>query len=240
MPEVRDDQLPTDAGLAGEVDVRPASSVIVVRGEPLEVLMMRRTSKSTFVPGAWIFPGGTVDPIDEQISLERWGGDEEMTLRLCAARELIEEVALRLDGSVVDEEACRALLADPERIRSLLPDEAELDLLVLTSRWVTPEGVPKRYDTRFFLLEVDHGVKARHDGLEGVEHVWLEPREALARAARREMKMVFPTMKNLEAIADYQSAGELLDSRRDTAVGITRPRLIVEDGRKRIVLPEEA
>src|SRR3972149_2846563 len=68
MPEVRDDQLPLGAGTAEEVPPRPAASVIVMRGEPFEVLFLRRTDASTFVPGSWVFPGGTLDDVDREVA----------------------------------------------------------------------------------------------------------------------------------------------------------------------------
>src|SRR4029077_15220855 len=65
---VRDDQLPAGAGTAREVVPIPAASVLLLRDDPLEVLMIRRHERSSFVPNAWVFPGGAVDEADAALS----------------------------------------------------------------------------------------------------------------------------------------------------------------------------
>ncbi|MBW3563925.1 MAG: NUDIX hydrolase [Acidobacteria bacterium] len=235
MPEVDREQLPPRSGESfdEEVPARPASSVIVLRDDPFEVLMMRRTPQSTFVPNAWIFPGGAVEPSDRDIAA-RLGGDETMAHRVCALRELIEEVSIGPDGAIPVERR-DAFLATrfPDLTRELL------DRLVPTSRWITPVGVPKRFDTWFYLFEVPPGTDAVHDEIEGVDHRWITPSDALEKASSREMPMLFPTLRNLEAIAGFSSPRELLQSRKDFVIRPVRPVLVVENGRTRIELPGE-
>jgi 8-oxo-dGTP pyrophosphatase MutT (NUDIX family) len=203
--DVTDSQLPTGAGSAAEVRPVPAASTIVLRGErPFEILLMRRHEKSTFVPGAWVFPGGALEEIDR-------ADDELQTMRNCAVRELREETGVTVPSS---------------------------DELVLTARWITPVGVPKRFDTFFFLVPVPEGTTAEADQQEGVEVLWIAPADALARHAAGELSMVFPTIRNIEAIAAYPSAGELMEARRSAAIPVTRPVLVVQDGKKTIVIPE--
>src|SRR5213075_1546701 len=112
--------------------------------------------------------------------------------------------------------------------------ESPIDLqkLVWTSRWITPVGVPKRFDTYFFLAAVDHNAVASAENVEAVEAIWIPPAEAIEK-----LQIVFPTQKNLEAIGGFTSAEELLTSRRGADVPATRPGLVVEDGRKKIILP---
>ena len=162
----------------------PAASVIVLRDAPLEVLMLRRHGGASFMPDAWVFPGGTVD------------GNE--TPRQAAAREAHEEAGLVLD---------------PES-------------LVVTSRWITPAGLPKRFDTLFFLAAVPRDTAINIDGREIVEWMWIAPAEALA---RRDLKVVLPTIKNLEAIAPFDDVATLLESRRDAVIEPIEPVLV--DGR---------
>lgn len=86
--EVTDRQLPRGAGDAGDVLAAPAASVILLlRGSPLEVLMIRRHSKASFVPDAWVFPGGMVETSDRELG----DGTELGTMPVAAARELFEE-----------------------------------------------------------------------------------------------------------------------------------------------------
>lgn len=223
-------------GLAAEVPARPAATTIVLRRKPLEALFLRRVSTSTFVPNAWIFPGGAVDAVDRRLG----GADELEVLRLCAARELFEEAGLWIGPPLDDPEAWRArLLDDPAVVEELVRvSPPSLDRLVCTSRWVTPVGVPKRYDTWFFLLRVDDHAVASVEGREGVELAWLHPREALARYESDSFPMVFPTLRNLEAIAAFDDADALIDSRRAAAIEPTRPILTVENGRKVVRLPD--
>ena len=104
--------------------------------------------------------------------------------------------------------------------------------LVWTSRWITPGGVPKRFDTYFFLAAVNRDAIASAENVEAVEVLWIAPSEAIEK-----LQIVFPTLKNLEAIAGFRSAEELLASRRGVEVPATRPVLVVDDGKKKIILP---
>ena len=159
----------------------PAASVIVLRDDPMEVLLLRRSEKSSFVPNAWVFPGGVAERGE--------------SLRDAAARETFEEAGLPLD---------------PET-------------LVLTSRWITPVGLPKRFDTEFFIVAVDRDTRVNIDGAEIVDAMWIAPKDALA---RRDLRLVFPTIKNLEAIAEFTTSRALIESRRDAVVEPIEPVLV--------------
>jgi len=227
---VSDRQLPRGAGDAADVPPIPAASVILLRDAPLEVLMIRRHSKSTFVPDAWVFPGGVVDPTDKDLG----DGTDLGTMRVTAARELFEESGIWLGAKLSDaEEKRRALLAGEMTFASLV-SEAPLDLsgLVWTSRWITPVGVPRRFDTYFFLAIAGRDAVASAENVEAVEVMWIAPSEAIEK-----LQIVFPTLKNLEAIAGFTSAEELLASRRGAEIATTRPVLVVEGGKKKIILP---
>ena len=180
-----------------EVKAVPAASVILLRGDPYEVLMIRRHEKASFVPNAWVFPGGAVDAADQR-------GDVLETMRVAAARELLEETKIAVD----------------------------LDQLVWTSRWITPEGLPKRFDTYFFLARAQNGDEAIIDQREAVDVVWITPAEAI-----ETLDIVFPTLKNLEAIAGFASIGELLESRRGADIQPVRPRMLMVGGKRTFVLP---
>ncbi len=229
--DVTDRQLPGGAGDAPEVTPVPAASVILLRDAPLEVLMIRRHSKSSFVPDAWVFPGGMVDETDHALG----DGTELGTMRIAAARELFEESGIWIGATLKDaDEKRRALLAGEITFASLVAGSPlDVEKLVWTSRWITPIGVPKRFDTYFFLARVDRDAIASAENVEAVEAIWIAPSEAI-----RKLQIVFPTQKNLEALAGFSSAAELLASRRGAEIVTTRPVLVVgEDGRKKIVLP---
>jgi len=106
------------------------------------------------------------------------------------------------------------------------------------SHWITPEAAPKRYDTRFFVAALPPGQVPVHDDRETVDTVWVRPADALARARAGEFDLIFPTMKNLEAIGRFTTSAELLAA----AAAIERvptvlPRVVVDERGFRILLP---
>ncbi len=74
---------------------RPAASIVLLRRggrhseRALEVLMLKRSHEARFMPGVWVFPGGSVDPSD---------GAEDAGYRACAVRELAEEAGIELSA----------------------------------------------------------------------------------------------------------------------------------------------
>jgi 8-oxo-dGTP pyrophosphatase MutT (NUDIX family) len=232
---VRDDQLPAGAGTAREVVPIPAASVLVLRDDPLEVLMIRRHERSSFVPNAWVFPGGAVDEGDFELS----DGSVVNTMRFAAARELFEETGVWLGLPLRDcEEKRRRLLERSVTFRELFAEAPiDIDRLVWTARWITPVGVPKRFDTYFFLAFVGRDVVATAEQTEAVEVTWISPARAVERHMSGEFPLVFPTLKNLEAIVGFASSSPLIEARRKAEITTTRPVLIIENGQKKIVLP---
>jgi 8-oxo-dGTP pyrophosphatase MutT (NUDIX family) len=205
----------------------PAASVILLRGDPFEVLMIHRHAKSSFAPNAWVFPGGAVDAGDER-------GSTLETMRVAAARELFEESGIWMGAPLADREAKRRALLAGETTFDALAAESPVDFerLVWTSRWITPEGVHKRFDTWFFLARANDVAEATVDDNEAVDVVWIAPADAI-----NNLEIVFPTQKNLEAIAGFTSIEALLESRRGATITPTQPRLLMVGGKRTIVLP---
>ena len=197
----------------------PAASAIVLRDGPLEVLMMRRHAKSSFVPDAWVFPGGALEEAD----LQRAEGDLLNAMRCAAARELFEETGVWLGAPIENAGSKRRrLLAGNLGFRALL-DESPVDFeqLVWTSHWITPAGIPKRFDTYFFLAKADANAVATVEHVEAVDVRWLTPDNALS-----ELQMVFPTIKNLEALRGFDSVEALIASRRGAKIEPVEPVLV--------------
>ncbi len=106
------------------------------------------------------------------------------------------------------------------------------------SHWITPEAAPKRYDTRFFVAALPPGQVPGHDEHETVDTVWVKPADALKRAAAGEFDLIFPTMKNLEAIGRFTTSDQLLRA----AAAVERvpailPRVVADQRGFRILLP---
>jgi 8-oxo-dGTP pyrophosphatase MutT (NUDIX family) len=159
--------------------------------------------------------------IDPAVLAPRFQATPERTLALHVAsvRETFEEsgllLASRPDGAVVDIEA--ASIADMRRRLSDRDDPAgaaefnawlaeenlvlELGRLEYWARWITPVWAQRRYDTRFFLARAPEGQIAAFDDVETTGQRWIRAADALAAAERRELHMIYPTIKNLEALA---------------------------------------
>ncbi|HEX2795876.1 MAG TPA: hypothetical protein VHN38_02235 [Immundisolibacter sp.] len=118
-----------------------------------------------------------------------------------------------------------------------------LDQVHYYSHWITPEGMPRRYDTRFFLCRAPLGQEPLHDGEETVDHCWVRPQDALARHAAGGFNLVPATRKQLEFLARYPTVDALLAAVRTIGqVPAILPQLIIgADGkpeRVRLPLPE--
>jgi len=250
---------------------RPAATLMLVRdvvgGGPMEVLMLRRNTRSTWVGGAYVFPGGGVDEEDaspEAASSCRGRTDEEASRVLglpsgglgyyvAAVRECFEEAGILLavsdDGPVTFAEPSVAARFEDHRRKlnggqvgflAILRAEGlhlELDRLGYLSHWITPEGAPRRYDTRFFVAVLPEGQEALHDDEEVIASLWVSPSDALVRHEAGEIDLMFPTMKNLQAISRFSRTEELVDAAAAASVPDILPRLTVEGEGVRIVLP---
>jgi 8-oxo-dGTP pyrophosphatase MutT (NUDIX family) len=113
-----------------------------------------------------------------------------------------------------------------------------LDQLFYFSHWITPEGVPRRYDTRFFVAKAPPGQVALNDGSETISSVWISPDNALKRGEAGEIQLIFATIKNLEAIGRLSCADELIAAAQviDT-VPTTLPKVTIDGREIRILLP---
>ncbi|HVS29366.1 MAG TPA: NUDIX hydrolase [Solirubrobacteraceae bacterium] len=124
-----------------------------------------------------------------------------------------------------------------------LAEEASVSVaageLVAFSRWITPEQVSIRFDTYFFLAPVPNGASPQTDGDECVAHGWFAPEKALAEHRAGELLLVFPTIKQLEQLARFESVAKLLDHARAHTVEPIQPRLLFSGETARVVLPGE-
>jgi 8-oxo-dGTP pyrophosphatase MutT (NUDIX family) len=257
------------------VEPRLAATLVLTRdcqgGGPPEVLLVERSAASDFVPGAYVFPGGGVDPEDGSapaIQLSPHLGPEAARARLsdapsalaalgcyvAALRETFEEAGLLLarlaDGgpwrptpeAMAALEGARAGLREGKLSFAQWVADSGLVLateeLIYFARWITPESVPKRFDTRFFVAPAPLGMGAAHDRREIVAHRWLTPAEALAEHAAGRIRMVEPTVKNLERLREFSSSAELRAGLRSAPVPCILPKLSVgAQGLRRFIYP---
>ena len=119
--------------------------------------------------------------------------------------------------------------------------DLEPDLLVAYSRWITPERIATRFDTRFYVARAPAGARPRVDGVECVDLRWTTPRAALEAYVREELALVFPTLRHLEALADFATVEALLEHAREREGDIVAilPRVALGAGEPRVLLPGE-
>ncbi|MFN2459165.1 MAG: NUDIX hydrolase [Candidatus Velthaea sp.] len=214
----------------------PASTVIVARdaGSSIEVFMLRRSSRSTFVPDVYVFPGGRIDDFDRSpAAAARVAGDTgalEAADVYAAARETFEEAGLllvtRAVGAETVREARRQMLAGTRSFHAILDDlHAHVDAGALQyfSRWITPAAEPRRYDARFFVARAPQEQIAEADAYETDDGRWLAPAEALALYAAGEFAMIFPTIKHLERLAAFENVDALLAFAREKTILTVTP-----------------
>ncbi len=113
------------------------------------------------------------------------------------------------------------------------------DSLSYFAHWITPEFSPIRYDTRFFLAPAPPCQEARHDNLEVTGHAWISPADALERNEGGSFPMLPPTIINLMALGGFCDVEEALRSPAGEEVAAILPRLSYEDGRLRLLLPDD-
>jgi len=228
----------------------------------MQVYMLRRQSSMAFAPGAFVFPGGSVDTRDAEIEVgwagpdaQEWGrmidapADLARALVCAAVRETFEECGVLLAGPTAgtvvadtrgeDWEADRAaLLARSVSLAGLLRRRGLVlrsDLLRPWARWITPVTEERRYDTRFFAAALPDGQRARDVSEEADGAAWAEPGEALAAARRKEIFLLPPTAVTLgELAACGHPAAALAARRRITAL---IPEVYLADGAVWLTVP---
>jgi 8-oxo-dGTP pyrophosphatase MutT (NUDIX family) len=240
-------KLITDPDAARAVVPRAASTTLIVRDASpgrLELLMVRRSMHASFMPGAYVFPGGAVDAADgaaESVALcdesaqrlaERVGrvcevGAQAAGFAVAALREYFEECGLWLGAPAGEALAAQrhpplAGLSHPplaalrHRLHAgepmaTLAREAGWPLatsaLTPWSHWVTPLGLPKRFDTLFFIAEAPAGQEPSVDEGETTTLAWVHPPEALAAQARGEFQMEFATVSTVRSLVPFARQG---------------------------------
>lgn len=206
--------------------VRDAATMLVLRESPTQVFMVKRHSKSAFLANAWVYPGGALDPSDfdpqlqERVDISGEEASEILKISdpnhalaffLAAIRETFEEAGLLLatrDGQHVEHlgvefQEYRSGMQRADHSLLTLAKAFDLEFPVSKMRyldhWITPEYAPRRFDTRFFVVEAPKH-DAVHDELETVDGVWISPEEALRRGRSGEWFIAPPTESTLEKL----------------------------------------
>jgi 8-oxo-dGTP pyrophosphatase MutT (NUDIX family) len=254
------------AGTLTPVTPRRAATVMLLRDtdQGPVVHMLRRRASMAFAGGAYAYPGGGVDPRDDDRQV-RWAGpsravwaarlgvDESAAQAIvCAAvRETFEEAGVLLAGPTEDTvvgdttgddwEKDRAALAGHELSFAEFLDRRGLvlrsDLLGAWARWITPEFETRRYDTFFFVAVLPEGQRARDVSTEADRTVWTRPADAAAGYDSGELLMMPPTISTLRTLEAFPAAADALAAapERDMTPVLAEARLV--DGAVELVWP---
>ena len=198
------------------VDTLKASTVLLLRdradGQGLEVLMTRRSPKASFVPSAYVFPGGGIEAQDAAEAAHacastrpaQAGDALRITQAIAGLRETFEELGILLAHDAQGRPVSAAELATLDRKAPLVPQcEARglrlaVDALWYLAHWTADRDQPRRFDVPFFVARMPEGQEPDADGSEQFEPIWVRPQEALERHRAGSFPMIFPTIRTLD------------------------------------------
>ena len=248
---------------------RPAATIIMLRdstemahGSCLEVFLLKRHGLSDVLGGAFVFPGGKVDPQDAQLDMAACLDQSPAALHstlnepdiddltaaglyVAAIREVFEESGVLYAQGATAEHAAQATALAREGV----PFNATLTRLQLRlhtrclapwSRWITPT-LPsvsnKRFDTRFFVAVMPPGQTAVHDNVEATDSIWLAPRRALQQYRDELIVLAPPQIMTLAHLARYSDVQQALDAARSCLPPVIRPESFEQEGHRVLCYP---
>lgn len=225
---------------ASPKEIRPASTVILVREQTqeLQVYLLKRSTGSGFFPGNYVFPGGTLDPDDQQIEfwqhhvdlsaeerLKVFGTELEaegiIAYGVAAIRETLEEAGVflarkdRVAKGSFEGTGQRPLAGESQEgwFRKKVSDQGwvlSFSNLFPWSHWITPQGMPKRFDTRFFIALMPEGQVCSPDDQETVHGLWISPEKGLQGNMQGELPLSPPTVITLHELLPFKTLDGLI------------------------------
>ena len=246
-------------------ETRLAATILLIRDtdEELEVFMVERHHQIDFAEGALVFPGGKLETSDGAPELTTHCRDAALfseagiALRVAAIRETFEECGVLLARprgeaaligptrlAEISKRFRRALVEDTASMLDVVEAEAlelAFDLLVPFAHWITPEFMPKRFDTHFFLVPAPSDQLAVHDGFESVDSIWTTIPRALELEQTGKRTIIFPTLENVKKLGRNENVDAALESaRRDTIVTVLPVITKDAEGETWMEIPESA
>lgn len=239
------------------VPIRDAATVVLLRDAAggLETWMLTRVREMAFAAGMTVFPGGRVDDADADLPFvdgtldglaDRFGCDDTLARALvgAAVRETFEETGVLLTvprpdlaEARGDVEAGRVAFGDLLRSHHLHIDASGVQAW---SRWVTPPGETRRYDTRFFVAALPDGAHAQDVTSESLHASWVSVAGALADARSGLRRLLPPTIMTLASLESFTSVADVLAAAPARSLAAIRPEITVdqESGTITAALPD--
>jgi 8-oxo-dGTP pyrophosphatase MutT (NUDIX family) len=244
---------------------RKSAAVILVRekrSQGLEVFLLKRSLKSSFMAANYVFPGGNVEKGDEDPLISSFctradAGKEGLSSRIAAIRELFEEAGILLarppSGPMINMEegetkdrfrGYRKMLQSRGTTLKTLVEKEGLQLspdeLLYFAHWITPVARPLRFDTHFFLCLCPEGQEASADEVETTAGIWITPEGALNAGMEGKLLLSPPTLKILEDLAFYRTTKQLFDGVAQRDVADVFPVYVESGGQSFVVFPWDA
>ncbi len=232
----------------------PAATVILVREheKELQVYLLKRSAKSGFMAGCYVFPGGMMDRGDREAETwtsrvdlgldgisRRLGGDllpgsEALAYGVTAIRETLEEAGIFLargkEPSPGEMDRIHEMRMSGDLPRGWFRERVEaggwtlaMSALSRWSHWITPTRMERRYDTRFFLAAAPAGQICRPDSRETTRGLWISPRKGLAGNLKGEIPLSPPTLVTLHELLEHRTLESL---RKETETRIWAPPIL--------------
>ncbi|MFJ5695554.1 NUDIX hydrolase [Arthrobacter sp. NPDC093125] len=188
---------------------RLAVSVVLIRDSlnGLEVFVQHRASTMDFAAGVVAFPGGRVDDVDSlhgQFSLD-------LLEKHAAAW---KHTHVSAEGSEACHSASRLIAAAVREVAEECDISLEPHSLTPWANWITPEGLPKRFDTYFFVCALAPGVEPRHVTTEASQSHWVHVRQLLEEEAAGLHRLLPPTLTILDELLEAGGAEHTHQKRR--------------------------
>ena len=226
-------------------DAIPAATLILVRdcaADPPELLMVERASGMAFAAGALVFPGGRIDEADRQL-----GADFGIAAAAVAAiRETVEETAVPVGLSPAPDAASARSLQDAlvsdmpfDRLLEVHGLKLRAEALTPFARWVPKFHAVRRFDTLFFVAACPAGEwEPRVIEGECSAAAWITASEVLERDRRGEARLIFPTRRTLERLAQHASFDAIRADALAHAIEPVTPWVEEAGGERFITIPD--
>ncbi|MEP3227442.1 MAG: NUDIX domain-containing protein [Parasphingorhabdus sp.] len=229
----------------------PASTLVIFRDQSGErapdLLMVERSAKMAFAAGAAVFPGGRVDEADYDFARSLGHDDvEEYGARIAAIRESLEEtgIAVAVDGDLNASNLveAREALHNGTVLSEICTQYGwtlRLEKLVPFTRWCPPFAEKRVFDTRFYMISHDdHEAEATVDETENYNLFWGSAQSVLDKAEAGDVKIIFPTKRNLERLAQFGSFVEAVQHSSEYPVTMVSPTVEKKGEIVHLCIPE--
>ena len=215
----------------------PSATLILARQHEtgIDVYLLRRSAASTFMPGTYVFPGGNleaedmdaaywknhVDLPEDQLARTLDGDvDRMLPFAVAAIRETWEEAGLLLAAPMKGFSGPEPVANNGTPFTRQLQDGGlglSISKLGRWHHWITPELMPRRFDTFFFVAPVGQNQRCRPDNHETVHGTWINPRKALTENARGSLPLSPPTLVTLHQLLPFIDLDTLMAEARHRA-----------------------